>query len=153
MKSNPVTTKSLRTSVPAGVVETRLSIVVPYTTPELTRTALKHAAALSSGLNAVVRLIDAQVVPVQRSLSDPPINREFANNRMRVIAEEHGSDVNVEIVYTRDFLECFRRKVETGSLIVVATGAAEVPWWPTAEKKLARLLLKAGYDVVLVPRN
>jgi hypothetical protein len=42
--------------------------------------------------------------------------------------------------------------VEAGSLIVVATGAAGMPLWPTAEKKLARSLSKAGYDVVLVPR-
>jgi hypothetical protein len=39
--------------------------------------------------------------------------------------------------------------MDTRSLIVIAAG---LPLWPTAEKKLARLLLKAGYDVVLVPR-
>jgi hypothetical protein len=44
-------------------------------------------------------------------------------------------------------MECFRRKVHIGSLIVIAAGMS---WWPTAEKKLARKLLKAGYDVVLV---
>ena len=149
MKSNLTTTQGLKTKAPAGVVETRLSIVVPYTTPELTIAALKHAASLSAGLNAAIRLIDAQVVPVQRLLSEPPVHREFSVKRLRGIAEQAGMPVQVELVYTRDRTECFRRMVEAGSLIVIAAG---MPLWPTAEKKLARSLSKAGYDVVLVPR-
>jgi hypothetical protein len=39
--------------------------------------------------------------------------------------------------------------VKASSLIVITAGT---PLWPTAEKKLARSLLKAGYDVVLVSR-
>jgi diphthamide synthase (EF-2-diphthine--ammonia ligase) len=85
-------------------------------------------------------------------LNEPPVNREFHVNRMRSIAEQVGMAVQVEIIYTRNRMECFLRKVQAGSLIVVATGAAGIPLWPTAEKKLARSLLKAGYDVVLVPR-
>jgi hypothetical protein len=152
MKSNLTTTQGFKSSVPAGDVETQLSIVVPYTTPDLTKAALKHASTLSAGLNASIRLIDAQVVPVQRPLNEPPIDREFHVDRLRSIAEEAGMAVQVEIIYTRDRLECFRRKVRAGSLIVVATGAAGIPLWPTAEKKLARSLLRAGYGVVLVPR-
>jgi len=149
MKSNLTTTQGFKTTVPASVVETRLSIVVPYTTPGLTKAALKHAATLSTGLNAAIRLIDAQVVPVQRPLNEPPVNREFHVNRLRVIAEAAGMPVQVQVIYTRDRMECFRRTVEAGSLIVITAG---LPLWPTAEKKLARSLLKAGYDVVLVPR-
>ena len=149
MKSNLTTTQGFKTTVPASVVETRLSIVVPYTTPELTKAALKHAASLSAGLNPTIRLIDAQVVPVQRPLNEPPVNREFSVKRLREIAEDAGMPVQVEIIYTRDRMECFRRKVEQGSLIVTTAGT---PLWPSAEKKLARSLLKAGYDVVLVPR-
>jgi hypothetical protein len=149
MKSNLTTKQGFRTTVPASVVETRLSIVVPYTTPEWTKAALKHAATLSAGLNAAIRLIDAQVVPVQRPLNEPPVNRDFSVKRLREIAEEAGMAVQVEVIYTRDRMECFRRTVEAGSLIVIMAG---MPFWPTAEKKLARSLLKAGYDVVLVPR-
>jgi hypothetical protein len=42
MKGNVTTTQSFKTAVLAGVLEARLSIVVPYTTPELTKAALKH---------------------------------------------------------------------------------------------------------------
>jgi hypothetical protein len=149
MKSNLTTTQGFKTAVPASVVETRLSIVVPFTTPELTKAALKHAGALSTGLNAAIRLIDAQIVPVQRPLNEPPVNREFSEERLRKIADEAGVPVQVEVVYTRDRIECLRRKVEAGSLIVITAG---LPLWPTAEKKLARSLLTAGFDVVLVPR-
>jgi hypothetical protein len=149
MKSNLTTPQGFKTTVPASVVETRLSIVVPYTTPELTKAALKHAATLSAGLNAAIRLIDAQVVPVQRPLNEPTVNREFSVKRLREIADEAGMPVHVEIIYTRNRMECFRRSVKAGSLIVITAG---MPWWPTFEKKLARSLLKAGHDVVLVPR-
>ncbi len=132
MKSNLTTTQGFKTTVPASVVETRLSIVVPYTTPELTKAALKHAATLSAGLNATIRLIDAQVVPVQRPLNEPPVNREFSVKRLREIAEEAGMPVQVEIIYTRDRMECFRRKVEArfvdrhyGRNAVVANGGEE----------------------------
>jgi hypothetical protein len=150
MKTNLTTTQGFKTAVPAEVAESRLSIVVPYTTPELTKAALRHAATLSAGLNATLRLIDAQVVPVQRPLNEPPVNREFHVNRMKAIAEEAGMPAQVEVIYTRDRMECFRWKVQAGSLVVIAAGMA---WWPTAERKLARSLLKAGYDVVLVPRT
>jgi len=152
MNTNRTNTQGLKTTVPAVAVEPRLSIVVPYTTPDLTIAALKHAAAFSKGLSATIRLIDAQLVPVQRPLSEPAVSREFSATRLQKIAEDARIPVQVEIIYTRDRMECFRRKVEAGSLMVVATGAAGMPWWPTAEKKLARSLLKAGYDVVLVPR-
>jgi len=144
--------QGFKATVLGSVVEAPLSIVVPFTTPELTKAALEHAATLSAGLNATIRLIDAHVVPVQCPLSEPPVNREFQVNRMREITEEAGMPVQVEIIYTRDRMECFRRKVDAGSLIVVATGAAGIPWWPTAQEKLARSLLSAGYEVVLVPR-
>jgi len=149
MKTNLTTTRDFKTEVPASVAEARLSIVVPNTTPELTKAALKHAVTLSTGLNAAIRLIDAQVVPVQRPLNEPPVNREFSVKRLRGIAEEAGMPVQVEIIYTRNRMECFHRTVEAGSLIVIAAG---MPLWPTAEKKLARSLLRAGCDVVLVPR-
>jgi len=150
MKSNLTTTQGFKTTVPASAVEKRLSIVVPYTTPELTKAALKHAATLSAGMNAAIRLIDAEVVPVQRPLNEPPVNPEFSGKRLREIAEESGMPVQVEIIYTRNRMECFRRTVDAGSLIVITAG---IPWWPTSEKKLARSLLKAGYDVVFVPRT
>jgi nucleotide-binding universal stress UspA family protein len=149
MKSNLTTTQGFKTAVSTSVVETRLSIVVPYTTPELTKAALTHAAILSAGLNATIRLIDVQVVPIQRPLNEPPVNREFSVKRLREIAEEAGIAVQVEIIYTRHRMECFHRTVEAGSLIVIAAG---LPLWPTAEKKLARSLSKAGNDVVLVQR-
>ena len=149
MKSNLTIAQGFKATVPAGAVETRLSIVVPYTTPELTKAALKHAATLSAGLNATFRLIDAQVVPIQHPLNEPPVNREFSVKRLREIVEEAGMPVQVEIIYTRSRMECFRRSVKAGSLIVIT---ARMPWWPTSAKKLARSLLKAGHDVVLVPR-
>jgi hypothetical protein len=147
MKSNWAAAQSLKVSDPGRVVQSRLTVVVPFTTPELTKVALSHAVTLSTDLNAAIRLIETEVVPVQYPLDEPPISREFSANRLSEIAAAAGIHPRGEIIYTRDFMACFRRKVHIGSLIVIAEGMS---WWPTAEKKLARKLLKAGYDVVLV---
>src|SRR5215475_3691590 len=90
-----------RTAVAISTSEdARLSIVVPFTTPNRTRFALKHAAEMSSGLNGTIRLIDAVAVPIQRPISEPQVNGKFLKRRLQEMAEETGILVHVDIVYT-----------------------------------------------------
>ena len=49
---------------------------------------------------------------------------------------------------TRDWLEAFKKVLEPGSLVILAT---KKRWWPTREEKLARSLAKAGHQVMLLP--
>src|SRR5215467_9989833 len=60
----------------------RLGVVIPYTTPELTKAALRHAGVCTD-LNVHVFLVDIQVVPFPCPLNDPPINKEFSERRLR----------------------------------------------------------------------
>src|SRR6516165_6088260 len=50
-----------------------LWVVIPYTSPELTEAALRHAGACTD-LNVHVSLVDIQVVPFPCPLDHPPID-------------------------------------------------------------------------------
>ena len=124
-----------------------LRIVIPYTTPELTLAALRHAGVCSD-LNVHVSLVDVQVVPYPCPIDQPPINREYSSSRLRELFKESGLPGRAEVVYTRDLLEGFKRALEPGSLVIIA---ARRRWWPTREERLARELLAAGHQVMLLP--
>src|SRR5262245_28622416 len=123
-----------------------LQLVVPYTTPELTRAALRHAAVCRD-LDVQVSLVDVQVVQFQCSLDQPPIDKEHSHRRLhKLLAESHVPGF-ATVLYTRDWMEGFRRVLGSNALVVIATRNR---WWPTREKKLARALTKAGHQVMLL---
>ena len=124
-----------------------LRIVVPYTTPDLTRAALRHAGVCTD-LDVQVRLVDIQIVPFPCPLNMPPINKEFSEERLRELLRENKLPGNVAVLYTRGWLEGFRKVLEPGSLVILV---AKKRLWPTREEKLARVLMDTGYDVMLLP--
>jgi hypothetical protein len=133
---------------PADIIsEGILWAVVPYTNPELTRHALRHAAACSD-LNVQVSLVDVQVVPFPCPLDRPPINQEHSYRRLQTLFRESGVRGRAAVLYTRDWMEGFCEALEPKSLVILA---ANKHWWPTREKKLARVLLKAGHQVMFLP--
>ncbi len=121
--------------------------VIPYTTPELTRAALRHTGVCSD-LNIHVSLVDVQVVPFPCPLDQPPINQEFSESRLNNLFKESGLPGKTSVLYTRDWLEGFRGLLEPKSLVVLAT---KKRWWPTRQEKLARALTTAGHQVMLLP--
>jgi hypothetical protein len=124
-----------------------LSIVVPYTTPELTRAALKHSAVFGSELEAQIRLIEVHVVPFACPLDRPAVSSQHLERRLRGLAEESPRLVRVELIYTRDQTQTLRKILKPHSLVVIAANR----WrWPSAERKLARFLRRAGHDVMLL---
>ena len=124
-----------------------LWIVVPYTTPELTRAALRHAGVCTD-LAVHVCLVDIQVVPFPCPLSQPPVSTKFAETRLQVLLKESGLPGKAAVLYSRDWFETFTKVLEPGSLVVLATNKR---WWKTREEKLARKLMKAGHHVMLLP--
>ena len=123
-----------------------LRAVIPYTTTELTEAALRHAGACSD-LNVQVSLVDVQVVPFPCPLDQPPINEEFSRGRLRDLLGKSALPGRADVSYARDWLEGFRRVLEPQSLVILATRKR---WWRTREDKLARALLKAGHQVMLL---
>src|SRR5262245_60071780 len=132
---------------PEGSMTGVLRVAVPYTTPDLTRFALRHAGVCSD-LDVRVSLVDIQVVPFPCPLDQPLIDREFSRHRLQELLQ--GSAVRGEacILYTRDWLEGFRQILGPQSLVVLATKRR---WWQTREEKLAHALRNAGHDVMLLP--
>ena len=124
-----------------------LRVVVPYTTPDLTRAALRHAGVCTD-LDVRVRLVDIQIVPFPCPLNRPPINKDFSEERLRTLLDQSELHGNVAVLYTRGWLEGFKKVMEPGSLVILV---AKKRWWPTREERLARTLMKAGYDVMLLP--
>jgi hypothetical protein len=124
-----------------------LWIVVPYTTPDFTRAALRHAGVCTD-LDVHVCLVDIQVIPFPIPLDRPPINKEFSEERLHKLLRESGLPGKAAVVYTRDWVEGFRKVMEPGSLVILAT---KKRWWRTREEKLARTLMNAGHDVMLLP--
>ena len=132
---------------PSDIATGILWMVVPYTTPELTRAALRHAGVCSD-LDVHVALVDVQVVPFPCPLDQPPIRKEFSERRLRGLLDETGLPGRATVVYTRNWLEAFKRVLEPGSLVIMAT---QKRWWPTREEKLTRALREAGHQVMLLP--
>ena len=73
----------------AGITTGVFWMVIPYTTPELTRAALRHAEVCSD-LDVQISLVDIQVVPFPYPLDQPPINREFSEQRLRELLKQSG---------------------------------------------------------------
>jgi len=144
MRITPIQTAKTMAHCEAPVSELR--VVVPYTTPGLTRTALRYVAAFGD-LEVNVVLIDAHVVPFPVPVSEPTVSREFLEERLRTAAEETTLPTAAKLMFTRNRVEALRKVLKPGSLVVIAASSW---WWFSAERKLARLLSKAGHEVVVV---
>jgi hypothetical protein len=130
----------------AAVATDVLRVVIPYTTPELTRTALHHAGT-STGLGVWVTLIDVQVVPFPCPMDQPPINKKYSQHRLEELLRETGLNGHTSVLYTRDLAQGFRQALGSNSLVILA---GKKRWWPTRQKRLARDLSKAGHQVMLL---
>src|SRR5947209_2745636 len=91
---------------PSGIGTGVLWIVIPYTTPELTRAALRHAGVCSD-LDVHVALVDVQVVPFPCPLDQPPISKEFSQLRLQQLLKESRLPGQASVLYTRDWLDAF----------------------------------------------
>jgi hypothetical protein len=130
--------------------ETRISdlqIAVLFTTPEMTREALRYAATLGDGLRPSVRLIDVEVVPYGYSLNQPPVDPKFARERLQKLALEYGASNQAEVLYARDRVEALLRRLSPGSLVLIPVKGF---WGRFCQKQLMRKLTRHGHDVALV---
>ncbi len=116
-----------------------LQVFVPYTTRDLTRTALGRAAVLARNLRAQITLFAVEDIPSVSSTSLESI--------LTGVAHETGTDARIRIVRARDAETACSKILTPNSLVVMATRKR---WWPTAEVKLAGALARAGHSVALL---
>jgi len=122
-----------------------LDLVVPFTTPELTRAALDAAGRMGAGLNATLRLVKIQVVPFPLELDQSPVYIDFLKDQLAHLR----SDLPVarEIRLTRDFEDGLAGVLGGDSVVILA--APKRPW-TTRNERLASALRRAGHKVILV---
>jgi hypothetical protein len=125
--------------------ESRLTVSVIFTSVQSTLAALKAAGALASRLSGRITLIVPQVVPFPLPLTTPPVLLDCSERRFRVLASESPVETAVQIYLCRDPLETTIAVLNPHSLVVVG---GRKRWWPTAEKRLARKLRRAGHEVI-----
>lgn len=127
-------------------VESRLNISVVFTSVEATLKALKRAGTLASRLSGHITLLVPQVVPYPLPLTSPPVLLDWNERRFQVIASESPVATKVLLYLCRDRLETLSRVLAPGSLVVIG---GRKRWWPTAERRLARKLRRAGHEVIV----
>lgn len=122
-----------------------LDLVVPFTTPELTRAALDAASRMGAGLNATVRLVKIQVVPYPLQLDQSPVYIDFLKDQLAHLRSD--LPVDREIRLTRDFEDGLEGVLGDDSVVILA--ARKRPW-TTRNERLASALRRAGHKVILV---
>lgn len=122
-----------------------LDIVVPFTTPELTRAAVDAANRMGAGLNATMRLVNVQVVPFPLELNQSPVYVEFLKKQLQQF--ECALPAAAEIRLARDFEAGLEGTLDTGSVVILATRRRP---WRTRTERLAACLRKVGHKVVMV---
>ena len=129
----------------AQKTERRLNITVVFTSVDSTLAALKEAGMLANSLGAQIMLVVPQIVPYPLPLESPPVLLEFNENRFRVMASQSPVETSVQIYLCRDRFETLTSVLKPGSIVVLA---GRKRWWPTRDKRLARQLRRAGYEVL-----
>ena len=122
-----------------------LDLVVPFTTPELTRIALDAANRMGAGLNATIRLIRVQVVPFPLEPDQSPVNIELLKEQMADVRSD--LPVAAEIRLARSAEDGLLGTLADESVVVLA---APKRFWTTSTERLAAALRRAGHMVVLV---
>lgn len=125
--------------------EPKLNIDVVFTSVEATLAALREAGSLAHRLNARITLRVPQVVPYPAPLTSPPTLLDFSERKFRVLAGQSPVDTNVQVYLCRDEWETLKCVLKPQSLVVVGGRSR---WWPTKEKRLARMLRRAGHQVI-----
>ena len=121
-----------------------LDLVIPVTTPELTRASIRAAEQLACGIHAEIRLLKVQLVPFPLQITAPPVPVEF----LRAQLEKYGSSLPVkrEIELARDFEPAVRKALRPGSVVLICSKRRR---WRTHNERLAAELRRAGYPVIL----
>lgn len=124
----------------------KLDLKVIFTDLPRTAAALETARAMASGLSARITVLVAQVVPYPLPLGAPPVPVEFTRRLMESVPADENT--TVEILLCRDRYESLHNALPADSVVIV--GARRRHWWPSWERRLARILRHEGRRVLVI---
>lgn len=122
-----------------------LKVTVVYTSDQATLSAMQKAAVLAGSLHARINLVCPQIVPFPRPVTSPPVLPEFTERRLRTIASQIPVDTDIRVCLCRDPEDALAATLRPRSVVVLG---GRKRWWPTAEKRLAWKLRRAGHEVI-----
>ncbi len=122
-----------------------LDIVIPFTTPELTRAAIHAANSMGAGLHAALRLVRIQVVPFELELNRSPVFIDFLKEQLAGFESE--LPIAGEVRLARDFEDGLKSTLGAESVVILATKRRP---WRTSTERLSRSLRRSGYRTILV---
>ncbi len=123
-----------------------LDIVVPYTTPRLTRLALREAQELALKLPSRIRVLRMLTVPYPLDLRYPPVALDILREQTRPVARGIAA-AEILLFLTRDPEQTLVKTMSPGSIVVIAS---EKRWWRTAQERLQMLCERNGHQVALI---
>jgi hypothetical protein len=123
-----------------------VDIVVPYTTPHLTRLAVREAEELAARLPSRIRVLRLHGVPFPYELGFPPVALNILAEQTRQVARGVRTS-EISVLLTRDPVEALLKILRPGSIVVIAT---KKRWWRTSQERLARICRRNGHQVALV---
>jgi hypothetical protein len=130
----------------AAVETGLLDIVVPFTTPRLTRLALKKAEEMSAELPSRIRVLRLLTVPYPLDLKQPPVALDILREQTRQVARGIGA-AEIVLFLTRDPEESLLKILRPDSIVVLAS---KKRWWRTAQERLEKVCARHGHQVALV---
>jgi hypothetical protein len=134
----------------AGPFETAppaLAVTVLYTTVRPTLAALRRAASLARDLGATIRILNVRAVPYPLPLDKPPADREVLARNIRTLAGGQPISTHIEICYGRDILDALLQALSPNSILLIGV---KKTWWPSKERRWAKLLSRRGHHVIFV---
>ena len=123
-----------------------LDIVVPYTTPELTREALRKAGELTAEIPSKIRVVRMQRVPFPLPLQHSPVSVDVLREQIGNIVSGLAA-TEISIYLTREPEETLLHSLEPRSILVIASKRRP---WRTAQESLKRICERHGNRVALV---
>ncbi len=124
-----------------------ITLTVLFTKEEPTRAALKKTASLAHQLNTNIRLVAIVTVPYALPINAPAVPVEFYKKRLKALIQECSIDANIQLYLCRDPMKTLKMVLPPNSIVIVG----EQPrWWPTAEKRLAKQIRHAGFEVIRI---
>jgi len=125
----------------------RLSVSVIFTSINRTLIALEKASQLAEPLKSGIEILAVQTVPFALPLDEPPVPFGFVVRRLKEMVAQFAVQIKISAYLCRDQLEALKRVLNRDYPVVMGVRKR---WWPTRNKRLARKLRRAGYDVILI---
>jgi hypothetical protein len=128
--------------------ELRSPVFVLFTSMNRTLKALEKASQLAQSLHTGIEILVVQTVPFALPLEAPPVSNEFLMRRLAEMTDRFPIQIMISAYLCRDPMVALKRILEHHCQVVM--GVPKTRWWLTRDRRLARKLRRADFQVIIV---